>query len=165
MVPLVLLRQLHSKMEFVVFKRMLFAFSLFFSATLNADIYRWVDDQGRTHFGDRPSPQVASQKLQTESASGEAGASTQERQQRIKTFIEQKQRERERQQAARAKAEQSEAKQIKYCKKLRSRLKYMESISTFYDLNEQGERVFVSEAENTKIRERFAAKVRAACGA
>jgi hypothetical protein len=152
-------------MEFVVFKRMLFAFSLFFSATLNADIYRWVDDQGRTHFGDRPSPQVTAKKLQTESASGGAGVSTQERQQRIKAFVEQKQQEREQQQTARVKADEKKAGQIKRCKKLRARLKYMESISTFYDLNDQGERVFVSEAENSKIRERFGAKVRTACGA
>ncbi|MEX2474621.1 hypothetical protein [Marinobacter sp.] len=40
----------------------------------------------------------------------------------------------------------------------------MDSISTFYNLNDEGEQVFVSEAENDIIRERFRAKVADTCG-
>jgi hypothetical protein len=40
----------------------------------------------------------------------------------------------------------------------------MASVSTFYNLNEDGEKVFVSEEDNTRIRERFSQRVRQACG-
>ena len=79
-------------------------------------------------------------------------------------FLEQQQEEREVRQAANAKAEEKAAKQAELCRKLRARLKYLASVSTFYNVNDQGERVFVSEAENTRIREDFREKVRSTCG-
>ncbi len=81
----------------------------------------------------------------------------------MNVFLEQKQQERDRQRAADAKAEKHAAKRAELCAKLRARLKHLDSISTFYNLNEQGERVFVSESENTRIRERFRKKVEETC--
>jgi uncharacterized protein DUF4124 len=147
--------------------RIFLAFLVFFSASLNAEIYRWVDDQGRTHFGDRPSPQATAKRLSTGANPAEpvgASRSVEQRQEGIQKFLDQRQRERDSLQAAKAKAEEKQAKLASHCRELRARLIHMDRISTFYDLNEQGEQVFVSEAENRKLRERFRAKVEATCG-
>lgn len=129
-----------------------------------AEVYRWVDEDGRTHFGDRPPTQAASQEVKVESAPARVDNSARDRQQKVNAFLEQKQQERDQQRAADAKAEKRAAKRAEQCTKLRARLKHMDSISTFYNLNEQGERVFVSESENTRIRERFRKKVEESCG-
>ncbi|MFL1468190.1 DUF4124 domain-containing protein [Marinobacter sp. DUT-3] len=129
-----------------------------------AEVYRWVDEDGRTHFGDRPPTQAASQEVKVESAPARVDNSARDRQQKVNAFLEQKQQERDQQRAADAKAEKQAAKRAEQCSKLRARLKYMDSVSTFYNLNEQGERVFVSESENTRIRERFRKKVEETCG-
>lgn len=129
-----------------------------------AEVYRWVDEDGRTHFGDRPPTQAASQEVKVESAPARVDNSARDRQQKVNAFLEQKQQERDQQRVADAKAEKQAAKRAEQCSKLRARLKYMDSVSTFYNLNEQGERVFVSESENTRIRERFRRKVEETCG-
>ena len=145
-------------------KRMFFVVLFLSSASLNAGVYRWVDAEGRTHFGDRPPAQIASTELVTKSDSPGPDSTDRNRQQKINAFLEQKKKEREAQQAASAKADQQAVKLAARCRKLNARLKYMDSISTFYNLNDQGERVFVSESENKQIRERFQNKVQGICG-
>jgi len=89
--------------------------------------------------------------------------SADERRQNIESFLEQRQQQREKEQAANMKAAKQAAKREAQCRELRARLKHMESISTFYNLNDQGERVFVSESENDQIRQRFQGKVQKTC--
>jgi len=132
-------------------------------ALAQAEVYRWVDSEGRTHFGDRPPTQAASQEVQVESAPARVDNAARDRQQKMNVFLEQKQQERDQRRAADAKAEKQAAKRAELCTKMRARLKHLDSVSTFYNLNEEGERVFVSESENTRIRERFRKKVNETC--
>ncbi|WP_260523761.1 DUF4124 domain-containing protein [Marinobacter arenosus] len=134
-----------------------------FPLTAHAGVYKWVDAQGRTHFGDRPPSEVKSKQVQIDAAPAQPDATARARQENIESFLDQKQQERSEQQALRAEAEQRAAKQAEQCQKLRARLKYMESLSGFYNVNDQGERVFVDDAENARIRERFRAKVQQTC--
>ncbi len=136
----------------------------FIPLSANAGVYKWVDANGQTHFGDRPPAQAASSEVAVKAAPASVDAGARERHQKMTEFLEQQQEEREVRQAANAKAEEKAAKQAELCRKLRARLKYLASVSTFYNVNDQGERVFVSEAENTRIREDFREKVRSTCG-
>jgi hypothetical protein len=79
-------------------------------------------------------------------------------------FLGQRQAEREVRQAEEAKIQRRAEMQEARCRKLKAQLKHMASVSTFYNLNEDGEKVFVSEEDNTRIRERFSQRVRQACG-
>lgn len=132
-------------------------------ALAQAEVYRWTDAEGRTHFGDRPPTQAASQEVQVQTAPARVDNAARDRQQKMNAFLEQRQQERDRQRAADAKAEKQAAKRAELCTKMRARLKHLDSVSTFYNLNEEGERVFVSESENTRIRERFRKKVEETC--
>lgn len=131
----------------------------------NAGVYKWVDEEGRTHFGDRPPASAKPSEVRVDSApSAAVDSGTRSRQQKVSDFLQQRQEEREAQQKIKAEAEAKAAKQAELCRSLRARLKHLESISTFYNLNDKGERVFVSEAENTRIRQDFKKKVRKTCG-
>lgn len=130
----------------------------------NAGVYKWVDANGQTHFGDRPPTQSASSEVTVNAAPASVDAGARERHQKMTKFLEQQQEEREARQAADAKAEEKAEKQAGLCRKLRARLKYLASVSTFYHINDQGERVYVNEAENARIREDFREKVRNTCG-
>ena len=136
----------------------------FISVSANAAVYKWVDANGQTHFGDRPPAKAASSEVTVKAAPASVDAGARERHQKMTEFLEQQQEEREARQAANAKAEEKAEKQAELCKKLRARLKFLASVSTFYNINDQGERVYVNEAENTQIREDFRAKVRKTCG-
>lgn len=129
----------------------------------SAGVYKWVDANGQTHFGDRPPAQAASSEVTVDARPAEVDATARQRHQKMTEFLEQQQAEREVRQAADAKAEKAAEERAELCRTLRARLKYLASVSTFYNLNDQGERVFVSEAENARIREDFREKVRRQC--
>lgn len=130
----------------------------------NAGVYKWVDANGQTHFGDRPPAEAASSEVAVKAAPAGVDAGARKRHQRMTEFLEQQQDQREARQAAGAKAEEKAEKQAELCRTLRARLKHLASVSTFYNINDQGERVYVNEAENTRIREDFRKKVRSTCG-
>ena len=72
----------------------------------NAGVYKWVDANGQTHFGDRPPAQAASSEVTVKAAPASVDAGARERHQRMTEFLEQQQEERETRQAANDKAEE-----------------------------------------------------------
>lgn len=130
----------------------------------NAAVYQWTDANGQTHFGDRPPVQVNSSEVRINAAPAQADSTARERHQKMTEFLNEQQREREVRQTEEANARKQAEKAAESCQKLRARLHHMKSISTFYNLDDRGERVFVSEEENQQIRDRFRARVRKECG-
>ncbi len=126
-------------------------------------VYKWVDAEGRTHFGDRPPEQVSAQPVAVEPPPISQDAAVEDRQQRMTNFVEQSQQERTERQAAAAKAEQHAKERARKCRRLQARVKFNESISTFYRVNDQGEREYYSDAEAQKIRERYKSTAEQAC--
>ncbi|WP_227508354.1 DUF4124 domain-containing protein [Marinobacter sp. P4B1] len=152
------------------FRTLTMRWSLLFFVALSAlpaahaAVYQWTDANGQTHFGDRPPAQASSSEVRVNAAPAQADTAARERHQKMTEFVNQQQQEREARQAAEAKARMQAERQSEACRKLHARLKHMESISTFYNLNDKGERVFVSEKQNLQIRDRFRASVREKCG-
>lgn len=136
---------------------------LLFPLSTTAGVYKWTDANGQTHFGDRPPAEKSAEEVDIDPIPPRNDPAAAERINRMNEFLNQRQAEREVQQAEDAKAARKAERQEALCRKLQSQLKHMASVSTFYNLNEQGERVFVSEAQNGQIRERFRARVDKAC--
>ena len=130
----------------------------------HAAVYQWTDANGQTHFGDRPPAKASTKEVRVNAAPAQTDATARDRQQKMTEFLEQQQQEREERQAKEAKARQQAEKQEELCRNLQARLKHLESVSTFYDINENGEREYVSDEENQQIRDRFRAKVKETCG-
>ena len=124
-----------------------------------AGTYRWVDENGQTHFGDRPPADAMSDEVDLDPAPAEPDAEARERHQRMQEFLEQSERnERE------ARAEAVSAEREARCDAFRGRLKYRKSASRIYRVNNDGERVYVDDEENERIRREFQARVRNECG-
>ncbi|WP_336365610.1 DUF4124 domain-containing protein [Marinobacter sp. C2H3] len=128
-----------------------------------AGVYTWVDAQGVTHFGDRPPAGSAPRAVAVDTPVSGVDDSVRARQQRIDAYLEQQRTAREQREAADQKARAASEKRAALCTKLRARQTNMARISTFYRLNDQGERVFVSEDENRAVRERFDRQVAEVC--
>jgi hypothetical protein len=129
----------------------------------HAGVYKWVDAKGQTHFGDRPPAENSAEEVHIDPVPPGNDPAAAERINRMNEFLNQRQAERQVQQAEDAKAARKAERQDALCRKLQAQLKHMASVSTFYNLNEKGERVFVSEAQNGQIRERFRERVEKAC--
>ncbi|TVT32448.1 DUF4124 domain-containing protein [Marinobacter vinifirmus] len=146
-------------------RKLLFSlFLLSLGSFSQAAVYQWTDANGHTHFGDRPPAKVSSREVRVNAAPAQTDATARDRQQKMTEFLEQRQKEREARQAAETKARQQAERQAEMCRKLQARLKYLKSVSTFYDINDDGEREYVSEEDNQQIRNRFRAKVKETCG-
>ncbi|MFC4257896.1 DUF4124 domain-containing protein [Marinobacter lacisalsi] len=128
-----------------------------------AGTYRWVDENGQTHFGDRPPADAASDEVNLDPTPAGSDAAARERQQRMNDFLEQSEKERAERNEAKAREEAMAEKREARCEALRGRLKYLDSVSRIYRINNEGERVYVDEEENERIRREFRARVREEC--
>ncbi|MBK1872713.1 MULTISPECIES: DUF4124 domain-containing protein [Marinobacter] len=144
-------------------KGLIATLTLLATSIAQAGAYRWVDENGQTHFGDRPPANAVTKEVRLEKAQPSIDATARERKQRVDEFLRQSEKER----AARKEAEaQQEAKAEKlrvHCERMEARLKHLNTVSGIYQLNKDGERVFVNDEENERIREEFRARVHREC--
>ncbi|WP_372964213.1 DUF4124 domain-containing protein [Marinobacter sp.] len=136
---------------------------LLVASVAQAEAYRWVDESGQTHFGDRPPANAVSSEVQLETAQPAVDAAASERKQRMIEFVAQSEKERAVRKKVRAEQEAQAAEREARCEGLIARMKHLERVSRLYRLNKDGERVFVDDEENERIRKEFRARVRNEC--
>lgn len=133
---------------------------------LSAEVYQWTDDQGRVHFGDRPPQQAKARELRIQqpqklNPDGEDHAA---RMKELDSFFQRRQAEREKQAQTVAEEKAREAERAKACQQMLAQLKYMERVSVFYELNENGERVFLDDETGDRHRREFRQQYNTHCG-
>lgn len=128
-----------------------------------ADVYRWVDENGQTHFGDRPPAETSARSVGVERHQPTVDPSARERKRKMDEFLERQQQERDKNNELRAEQEAKEAKQAERCRAMHARLKHMESVSVFYRLNDEGERVFYSDEDGDRMRQNYQRKYQQQC--
>lgn len=124
-------------------------------------VYKWVDAQGRTHFGSRPPPGQKTEELGGSASAPEAvpaqgGRSWQEQ---LELSNQRRQLAREKEQAT-AKSEQ-EGRQR--CLAARNALDSLDSGGARYYLNAQGERQYIDDAQRQAARDQAAQRVATYC--
>jgi hypothetical protein len=125
-----------------------FAFILLLSSQASAQVYKWVDEKGVTHYGERP-PQ--GQKASPVTATPPAGsAPSQAKPQSSRDWQEQNiefQRRRIQREQQADREQQDANTRTRRCNLAKDDLRQMESVERLYDLNEKGERVYLGDAE------------------
>ncbi|MCW8889505.1 MAG: DUF4124 domain-containing protein [Sedimenticola sp.] len=123
---------------------------LFFSMA-QAAVYRWVDEQGRVQYGDRPPLDQQSEELKIKSSSRSepaAGQPTQgQRQELRQKLLDSYQEERAEKREARKKREEQAEQNKMRCAKAKNRLRDYENSSALYELQPDGSRTYLSKAE------------------
>ena len=106
-----------------------------------AGIYKWVDEQGRVHYTDKPPKATAEEmniKTRGNSSAALSDAERRERQQRLLNLFEQERAE------ARQKREQEKQRKTELarnCALALDRLRNLERASYLYELDDQGNRI------------------------
>ena len=115
-----------------------------------AGVYRWVDEQGNVHYGDRPPSKKDSTELEVKSTPAPApeDAARRAKTQRLLDAIA---TERERKEQATAKAEADQAKQEHNCRRARRQVEFYERANTVFRQDTDGERHYLSETERTEV--------------
>lgn len=148
-----------------------------FSAALSADVYKWVDAEGRVHYGDKPPAGTKSETLRPPPpVSSEEAAKQRERLDQAEREMETRMDER-RSKAAMKKAEKLERASIKeQCLALRRELDVLNSRHPVYRDEKDsfrvqwlsdpygGERRYLDEDERSEEIERVRGEITADCG-
>ncbi|GAB4351394.1 MAG: hypothetical protein Kow006_15330 [Gammaproteobacteria bacterium] len=127
-------------------------FLTLFLAAAHAGVYRWVDEAGRVHFGDRPPKERPAKSLEMKTAPARPSAAPtaeqrREKQQRLlRAWGEERRQKREAEEKAKKEKQERERK----CVVARDRLRNYKNAAYLYDLDKEGNRRIVSEAEKER---------------
>jgi hypothetical protein len=141
------------------------------AAGLQAEVYRWVDEQGRVHFSDRP-PRQTEPSYSSQAASGAAKKSgtaaatgnetgRREKELRMLRILE---AEREKKAATAARQKRLQSIQRRNCEIARMNLDAARASNRIYRRDADGNKVYFNEAEIAKEMAARQAKVDKWCG-
>lgn len=134
------------------------ALSLLAAAAAAGDLYRWVDEEGKVHFGDRPPSQAEAENIESElppinSADGGTPQTAPRQQARLQQEYESRhQREQQQRQQQMARA----------CHNARRQLRILQGRVAFVDGN--GEEVKMTERERQRQAEQLQREIGRVCG-
>ena len=132
---------------------------------VNASVYKWVDENGKVHYGDRPQGGQPTVEIQVDTVpeaqpSPGDGMSRAEKRERLLQAMEEdrveKQEQREKQKAL---SQQNKQK----CNRYRDRMRHYQRASALYNLDNNGNRVYVSDADRTSATKKLQAKINKYC--
>ena len=140
----------------------------FLVSPLQAEIYKWTDEQGRVHFSDKPpgkdtpqyqlrTPASADSTLPRETLSDE------ERRVKQRKLMESLEADRLEKEQAAAKQQQQQAVRARNCQYARAELRASKDANLIYDYDSKGNKVYLNEAQKQKYLEKKYAAVRKWC--
>ena len=133
------------------------------SSSAFAEIYRWVDENGKTQFSDRPVRGKSSSEVKVDTTKNSYGGGDVLNRQRdlLDRYEDQdKQSQKDRQQAAQDKENQKKIKTA--CLRAKDKLAGFER-GLIYTLDDQGERVYYSEEKRTQRIESYRESITKNC--
>nr|WP_256833455.1 DUF4124 domain-containing protein [Pseudomonas oleovorans] len=123
-----------------------------------AEIYRWTDEQGQVHFGQRPV--AGAETVQVKPQVVERDQHTREREARSQRFYDAR-REEQQQAAAAATAQREE--RANECRDLRRRLAQIPEGFSYYRTDANGERIYYSDEETDAARRQLRERIAQRC--
>ena len=134
----------------------------------NAEIYKWVDENGNVQFGDKPAADTDAEKVIIKEA---APVSTDpdakaliERQNKLLRIMEEERRENEKERKlAREKEKKEKETRKENCALAIDYKRNLDVSGPIYDLDEEGNRVYLTEEENKAERQRAEEQVAKWC--
>lgn len=149
--------------------RPLIIMSLLLAAvTAEAQVYKWVDENGKVHFGDQPprkKPDAAEKvELKVAPKTGNAPAASQaDRGLKQRELLKTMEQERKQRESQRTKAKEEKKRKAALCKKLKAKRDEMVRANAIYTTNENGERVYMDEEQGAAFRKELVARYKREC--
>lgn len=129
------------------------AVAAFATTVVAGDVYKWVDEDGNVHFGDRPNGARQAERMEVHAPGPaddpEAGSRAAQRDKLLRVW--EQERSERKEQAAKALAEKKERE--RRCAEAKKRLFEYEHAGYIYDLDEQGNRHVLSDAGHQQVRQ------------
>jgi len=120
--------------------------ALLASPVLGQAVYKWADEQGRIHYGDRPgrsnASSVGTRAPPAPTLDTEAAERRVQQRRLLEAFVEERREQKERA----VQTEHNEQVRVANCAQARDQVRGMETAGRIYDLDGQGNRRYLDEA-------------------
>ncbi len=130
-------------------------------------IYKWVDEDGQVHYGLKPlakdATEVKIRDRYIDSGTEKPAATTQERVERQKRFVDALKAEEKSIRDEKAKKDEEENQRFLRCVAARNQLKRAEQSAALYNKDKQGNRVILTDAQHKKYMQQARARVAKWC--
>ncbi len=113
-------------------------------------VYRWQDDQGNVHYGDRPPSKAEPSSIEIEKAP-EPAAEDSRRRAKTQRLLEAMESERERERTQEAQATADKERREQNCQVARRRVDFFERANSLFHRGPDGERIYLSDAERSRV--------------
>ena len=136
--------------------------ALAISCSAHAEIYKWTDDAGNVHYGDKPVKNSSQLEINAETANsvGEIKESREERRRRLLDAMQEDREEKDKQKAER---EKKQNKLNRQCTIAKDRLQTYERSSSLYNLDKNGNRITLSDEERKKATDKLRSQIKKYC--
>jgi len=144
-------------------------FLLFFLAPLLSDagVYKWIDDNGKVHYGDNPVASQPNVEVRIDDAAtmpsfggDDDQMSREEKRERLlQSMAEDRLEKQEQREKQKASKQQSKAK----CNRYRDQMRHVERASALYKLDNDGQRVYMSDSDRVRATQSLQAKIKKHC--
>jgi hypothetical protein len=131
-----------------------------------ADVYKWTDEAGRVHYGERP-PGDGAQRMQLPTrpaGPADDGLSDAQRRARQQRVLEAYGYERERKKEAQARDAARDRQRAQACEELKQRWRRLNHPGPVYFSGEDGRRRYLDDSERAAEQDRMRPAYREACG-
>jgi hypothetical protein len=136
------------------------------SLSVHAGVYKWVDENGKVHYGDSPKASQPSVELEIDDTAVTVPAlvgddlSREEKRERLLEAMEEDRIEKQ-EKLAKQKAIKEQNRQR--CNRYRDRMRHYERASALYKLDDNGNRVYVSKADRARATKDLRAQISKYC--
>lgn len=140
-------------------------YALMLSSSAHAEVYKWQDAEGRTHFGDQKPATTPAETLNlptSPTTNSSPATNSEDYKERQRKLLDAMTSEREAKELAAQKQAEQQAKQQKSCVEMKD---YLRNISSgrIYILDNKGERKYANDAEQTKEVQRIQQMINQSC--
>jgi len=134
-------------------------------ASVLSEVYKWVDQQGRTHYGSKLPAKTQSEHvpIKQNSSSPAGNVSQQEHKNRRHNLLRAYEEERLQRENNRVKTKQDKERRKRQCSVARDRQRIADGRYRLYEFDKQGNRVYLNSKDIDKARAKTARDVRRWC--
>ena len=138
---------------------------LFFIATfqLHAGVYKWVDEKGRVHFSDRPVTDQSTEINIKQQETGQPSAGQDDRKLKMERMLDVYEEERAEKKEAKQKQQAERKKRKQNCARAKDRYNSHVRARGIYNLNKDGDRQYMSDAERARHMKRLKSDIARWC--
>ncbi len=131
----------------------------------HAGVYKWVDENGKVHYGDQPQASQPIVEMNIDdttpvpSSSGDVLSREEKRERLLQSMEEDRVEKQEKREKQLAVKEQNRQK----CNQYRDRMRHYERANSLYKLDKDGNRVYISDADRVSATKNLQAKIKKYC--